>query len=356
MSLRPSLPTPGVSLLEQKLRAAAATSALQRRQATQSSLLVLIAHFFLHQNLPSSLASLRLEAGDPLSSHDVADNVDLCQLVEDYADFYQHKYNRRPTLTRRREGDPARRAGHHEPARRRNSSLPPLDPDLGLPTALPPQFREAAAGEAMEERREGRGEDRVEEKTQLAPLKRPAKANHSAPTSSTPSSAPPKPSAVGKRRPQPPSPAPMDLPSVSGSTLAALRPPSTPSSAAATDSAPDPSPTPGFPSLGAAATPSGESRPPPLFTGVYLELARVIQRDVLHPQATLATSFEDIVGLAGAKQALHEAVTLPLLYPAFFTGLLSPWRGLLLYGPPGTGSVLDSTHFTPTKEPLVQAG
>ena len=37
---------------------------------------------------------------------------------------------------------------------------------------------------------------------------------------------------------------------------------------------------------------------------------------------------------------LHEAVTLPLLYPAFFTGLLSPWRGLLLYGPPGVGKTL----------------
>ena len=77
-----------------------------------------------------------------------------------------------------------------------------------------------------------------------------------------------------------------------------------------------------------------------MFSGVYLELARCIQQDILHPSSTLSTSFSDIVGLTSAKQVLHEAVTLPLLHPAFFTGLLSPWRGLLLYGPPGVGKTL----------------
>ena len=41
-----------------------------------------------------------------------------------------------------------------------------------------------------------------------------------------------------------------------------------------------------------------------------------------------------------AKQMLKEAVVMPLRYPQLFTGLLSPWRGVLLYGPPGNGKTL----------------
>ena len=47
--------------------------------------------------------------------------------------------------------------------------------------------------------------------------------------------------------------------------------------------------------------------------------------------------FDTIVGLSGAKKILLEAVKLPLVYPELFTGLIEPWKGVLLFGPPGTG-------------------
>lgn len=68
------------------------------------------------------------------------------------------------------------------------------------------------------------------------------------------------------------------------------------------------------------------------------ELAMSIQHEIINVNPNIR--FKDIVGLETAKRLLKEAVLMPMKYPHFFTGILEPWKGILLFGPPGTGKTM----------------
>jgi vacuolar protein-sorting-associated protein 4 len=50
--------------------------------------------------------------------------------------------------------------------------------------------------------------------------------------------------------------------------------------------------------------------------------------------------WSDIAGLENVKQAVREAIVLPIAKPELFTGARRPWSGILLFGPPGCGKTL----------------
>eukprot|EP01063_Lacrimia_lanifica_P033065 TRINITY_DN5799_c0_g6_i1.p1 TRINITY_DN5799_c0_g6~~TRINITY_DN5799_c0_g6_i1.p1 ORF type:complete len:710 (+),score=225.53 TRINITY_DN5799_c0_g6_i1:88-2130(+) len=66
--------------------------------------------------------------------------------------------------------------------------------------------------------------------------------------------------------------------------------------------------------------------------------ASVIEQEILSTNPNV--QWEDIAALGEAKRLLNEAVVLPMIIPEFFTGIRTPWQGVLLFGPPGTGKTL----------------
>ncbi|XP_030551493.1 katanin p60 ATPase-containing subunit A-like 2 [Rhodamnia argentea] len=77
---------------------------------------------------------------------------------------------------------------------------------------------------------------------------------------------------------------------------------------------------------------------PPFESPEMLTLAESLTRDII--RGSRDVTWESIKGLENAKRLLKEAVVMPIKYPKYFTGLLSPWKGILLFGPPGTGKTM----------------
>ncbi|KAK1737885.1 fidgetin-like protein [Skeletonema marinoi] len=72
--------------------------------------------------------------------------------------------------------------------------------------------------------------------------------------------------------------------------------------------------------------------------GLEKELVQKINNEIV--ESGQEVTFDDIAGLEDAKNTVDELVILPMQRPDLFTGLRTCPKGLLLFGPPGTGKTM----------------
>lgn len=77
---------------------------------------------------------------------------------------------------------------------------------------------------------------------------------------------------------------------------------------------------------------------PPILLPLDPKLVTQITYEILEKQCNV--DWSDIAGLEFAKSSVEEAIVWPLRRPDLFVGLRDPPRGLLLFGPPGTGKTM----------------
>ena len=251
----------------------------QAQTERQRDVLVLIlSHLQTNGYIETATALLReTRSIDSLSKYEVADNIDLSQVLKEYDESYRLKFGRRPIFSRSNTTMQQNKSDESTKKHPRSSkrcltrdrstdhtTLPPLS-NQGTPTTTRP----------LQSRKRALDED----------------------TATTPSLLVTTPNLT-----------------VNGDQATAQQ---------------DVEP-----------TRSQSLKPLPSFDGdqELRSLALSIRRDIVEERHN--TQWSDIVGLDDAKRVLKEAIILPRKYPQLFTGLRSPWKSVLLYGCPGTGKTL----------------
>eukprot|EP01116_Phalansterium_solitarium_P025176 TRINITY_DN9511_c0_g1_i3.p1 TRINITY_DN9511_c0_g1~~TRINITY_DN9511_c0_g1_i3.p1 ORF type:complete len:556 (-),score=142.36 TRINITY_DN9511_c0_g1_i3:90-1757(-) len=314
----------------------------KRLEERKKGLLVLIIQHLVDFNYCESAEKLQLESGVFMNDYEIADNIDLITVLQEYETYYQMKFSsKRPKLYRKKAFAASREENIKnikKQAAARPQSLPKISsapasmpdapagmvPNLlslqqylpkksdgtmsmhGTDTSMPPsldaQFKQAGKSKTEDD---ARGQQAVASSNPLDGIT-------GAPALQRRNTVP----YTKHRQKQAPAPQPNADGEFDGA-----RPP-------AAGDAPDSEERPLLKPLPIEYRTNAELR----------ELAATITRDIFTDNPNVR--WTDVAGLDEAKRVLKESVVMPVKYPELFKGILAPWKGLLLFGPPGTGKTM----------------
>jgi len=225
----------------------------KQRNDRRRNLVIMVQRFMADHGYSEAVEKLATASGVSLEEYDVGDNIDLLMVVQEFEDFYEMKFGKRPRLVRKTQGGKA--PGKPSKAGARLPQLSRGGIDVSEDGVKSKEVKEsrASAGAPAGNSSRGKGDETDLEENHFV------------------------------RR--------------------ILKP---------------------VPDFGN----NPELR----------ELAGQITRDIYMECPNVY--FEDVACQDATKHLLKEAVVMPLRYPQLFTGLLSPWKGVLLYGPPGNGKTM----------------
>jgi katanin p60 ATPase-containing subunit A1 len=265
-----------MSLLAIKASSDANSAEQKRQQDRKKNILVLINHFLIENGYFETAERLNNETNSVVTKFAAADNVDLTSILIDYEAYYEIRFDKKPKLIRKlTDGE-----------------------DLSLKPSRPPVSGKSSSSSGSSSASSKTKKTENNEGTKLPPIVNAPESNEKE--------------------------AKNEIFSVTGTTFKGNTNTSNNSDNE---------------KGGKQELEEKFLKPPPNFFGdsELKQLANVISREIY--QESPNVRFADIIHLDEAKRLLMEAVQLPLRFPTLFTGILRPWRGILLHGPPGTGNL-----------------
>ncbi|KAF0711821.1 Aste57867_5079 [Aphanomyces stellatus] len=268
------------------------------------NVLVLMLHYCAENGYLQTAEKLQQEAGVALAKFEVVDNIDLLRIVQEFEDFYEMKFGKKPKLVRRTSNDEEKSKASHfnekkaaleKRNKRNNYSSPNMPSEARVENNAALKAVHTSIGSAAATSSNG------------ATLGKPSQAVAGTPPDDL--SLEPTVTAVGQK------------PAQSKSTKGGKGKPHE------------------KPEEDDESVEDRLLKPLPFMHDSELRpLAENITREIFQKNPNV--HWDDVVGLTDAKRLLKEAVVMPSKYPQLFKGLLSPWCGILLYGPPGNGKTM----------------
>ena len=276
----------------------------RQREERSKHLVVLIQHHLLSLGYSGALEALQADSGVSMQQFEVADNVELLSVLQEWEDYYEMRFARKPKLVRKLSSY-SDRVDPLAPGNRKNGALPGI-PKGSRGRSAPP----SVAPDAHDE--------------DAAPEGRPLAAEGARPPEGG-RRARPRPDGKGARPRDGDAAAKPREGDASSLAVSGHRPEAR--------KAPEEEEDVWENRIRKAGLPAGLAA-----SSELRELALGLQRDMIQENPNV--KWDDIAELGGVKRVLKESLVMPLRFPHLFVGLLQPWKGVLLHGPPGTGKTL----------------